>query len=127
MIDIYHAVCPSRCLHITDIGLGYIATMGQLNFLSLRWCPQIRDFGLQTLCSMKSLKVLSLAGKKHDILIHINGRFITHKYYTLHISKPTCNKILPLTLFIPLRLSSTQHKWSFLSSPNAATDRTRVN
>ena len=53
-----------RCVHVTDIGLGYAATMGRLTHLSLRWCPQIRDFGIQTLCSMKSLKSLSLSGKK---------------------------------------------------------------
>lgn len=52
-----------RCVHITDIGLGYAATMAKLSVLSLRWCPQVRDFGIQTLCSMKSLTSLALAGK----------------------------------------------------------------
>ncbi|CAG2112672.1 unnamed protein product [Medioppia subpectinata] len=42
--------------------MGYVATMTRLCHLSLRWCPQVRDFGLQTLCSMRSLKSLSIAG-----------------------------------------------------------------
>ena len=52
-----------RCVHITDIGIGYISTMLALNTLYLRWCTQIRDFGLQHICGMRSMKVLSLAGK----------------------------------------------------------------
>ena len=59
-----------RCLHVTDIGLGYVATMTNLKTLSLRWCPQIRDFGLQTICSMRSLKNLSVAGQFNYNLIH---------------------------------------------------------
>jgi F-box/leucine-rich repeat protein 16 len=51
-----------RCIHITDIGVGYISTMISLNGLFMRWCSQIRDFGLQHLCSMRNLQVLSLAG-----------------------------------------------------------------
>lgn len=52
----------SRCVHITDIGVGYISTMLSLTALFLRWCSQVRDFGLQHLCSMRNLQVLSLAG-----------------------------------------------------------------
>lgn len=52
-----------RCVHITDIGVGYISTMLSLSALFLRWCSQVRDFGLQHLCSMRNLQVLSLAGK----------------------------------------------------------------
>lgn len=52
----------SRCVHITDIGVGYISTMLSLTALFMRWCTQIRDFGLQHLCSMRNLQVLSLAG-----------------------------------------------------------------
>lgn len=51
-----------RCVHITDIGVGYISTMLSLSALFLRWCSQVRDFGLQHLCSMRNLQVLSLAG-----------------------------------------------------------------
>lgn len=52
-----------RCVHITDIGVGYISTMLSLTALFLRWCSQVRDFGLQHLCSMRNLQILSLAGK----------------------------------------------------------------
>ena len=52
-----------RCVHITDIGVGYISTMVSLSALFLRWCSQLRDFGLQHLCVMRSLQVLSVAGK----------------------------------------------------------------
>lgn len=55
--------CRNRCVHVTDIGLGYAATMSRLSSLSIRWCPQIRDFGIQTLCSMKSLKSIALSGQ----------------------------------------------------------------
>lgn len=51
-----------RCVHITDIGIGYISTMLSLSSLYLRWCSQIRDFGLQHLCGMRNLQILSLAG-----------------------------------------------------------------
>ncbi|KAK0089564.1 hypothetical protein PV325_006693 [Microctonus aethiopoides] len=50
------------CVHVTDIGVGYISTMGSLSALFLRWCSQLRDFGLQHLCGMRSLQVLSVAG-----------------------------------------------------------------
>ena len=53
-----------RCVHITDIGIGYISTMVNLHTLYLRWCGQIRDFGLSHLCGMRGLQVLSLAGKR---------------------------------------------------------------
>ena len=52
-----------RCCHVTDIGIGYISTMLALNTLYLRWCSQIRDFGLQHICGMRSMQILSLAGK----------------------------------------------------------------
>ena len=54
-------VC-GRCVHITDIGVGYISTMQSLVALYLRWCSQVRDFGVQHLCGMRSLQLLSLAG-----------------------------------------------------------------
>lgn len=37
--------------------------MLSLTALFLRWCSQVRDFGLQHLCSMRNLQILSLAGK----------------------------------------------------------------
>lgn len=52
-----------RCSHVTDIGVGYLSTMTSLLKLFLRWCTQIRDFGLQHMYSMRNLRVLSLAGK----------------------------------------------------------------
>jgi F-box/leucine-rich repeat protein 16 len=76
-----------RCVHVTDIGLGYAATMGKLTTLSLRWCPQIRDFGVQTLCSMKYLKSLSLAGKAFDPPSHPDT------------SHPLRHCVLPMTDF----------------------------
>jgi len=48
---------------MTDIGIGYISTMLALHTLYLRWCTQIRDFGLQHICGMRSMQVLSLAGE----------------------------------------------------------------
>ena len=53
-------------MHITDIGIGYISTMLALHTLYLRWCTQIRDFGLQHICGMRSMQILSLAGKFYD-------------------------------------------------------------
>lgn len=61
-----------RCVHITDIGIGYISTMLSLSSLYLRWCSQIRDFGLQHLCGMRNLQILSLAGK-HKLLSHVEN------------------------------------------------------
>lgn len=48
---------------MTDIGIGYISTMLAIHTLFLRWCTQIRDFGLQHICGMRSMQVLSLAGE----------------------------------------------------------------
>lgn len=61
--NFFRSLPSSRCVHITDIGVGYISTMLSLSALFLRWCSQVRDFGLQHLCSMRNLQVLSLAGK----------------------------------------------------------------
>ena len=36
--------------------------MTSLETLSLRWCPQLHDVAIQTICNMKNLKYLSLAG-----------------------------------------------------------------
>ncbi|KAI1301908.1 F-box/LRR-repeat protein 16 [Halotydeus destructor] len=62
MSDTLEELVLDRCVHLSDIGLGYLATMTKLSTLSLRYCPQVRDFGLQTLCSIKSLRSLSVAG-----------------------------------------------------------------
>lgn len=59
---VYMIFSACRCVHITDIGIGYISTMLSLSALYLRWCSQIRDFGLQHLCGMRNLQILSLAG-----------------------------------------------------------------
>lgn len=36
--------------------------MAHLENLSVRWCPQVRDFGLQALISLRTLRTLSIAG-----------------------------------------------------------------
>lgn len=53
----------SRCVHITNNGVGYLATMLSLTALFLRWCSHVQDVGLQQLCLMRNLQILSLAGK----------------------------------------------------------------
>lgn len=54
---------PLRNVHITDIGLGYLATMSKLTLLHIRWCPQITDVGLESILGqVKTLRYLSLAG-----------------------------------------------------------------
>lgn len=55
-------ICNCRCSHVTDIGVGYLSTMTSLLRLFLRWCTQVRDFGLQHMYSMRNLRALSLAG-----------------------------------------------------------------
>ena len=54
--------CLLRCVHISDIGVGYISTMLALSSLFLRWCALIRDFGLQHICGMRNIRILSVAG-----------------------------------------------------------------
>ena len=49
-------------MNITDIGLGYLATMTNLTLLYIRWCPGITDIGLESILTIKSLRHLSLAG-----------------------------------------------------------------
>lgn len=51
-----------RNIHITDTGLGYLATMSKLTLLHIRWCPRISDIGLESILAAKSLRYLSIAG-----------------------------------------------------------------
>lgn len=51
-----------RNVHITDIGLGYLATMSKLTLLHIRWCPRISDIGLESVLAVNTLKYLSIAG-----------------------------------------------------------------
>ena len=77
----------SRCVHISDIGVGYISTMLALSSLFLRWCSQIRDFGLQHICGMRNLHILSVAGTYHH-----NIAFL-FKYFNMCFKKksdPIC-------------------------------------
>lgn len=57
------------CVHITDIGVGYVSTMLSLTSLFLRWCTQLRDYSLQHLNTMRNLQILSLAGKLSRLFI----------------------------------------------------------
>lgn len=56
--------------------------MLSLTALFLRWCSQVRDFGLQHLCSMRNLQILSLAGNKHIHHIHLQHK--CHCYCELY-------------------------------------------
>lgn len=51
-----------RNVHITDLGLGYLATMANLTLLYVRWCPQLTDKSIKSISNMRSLTSLSLAG-----------------------------------------------------------------
>ncbi|KAI5718112.1 hypothetical protein M8J77_016448 [Diaphorina citri] len=42
--------------------------MVNLTKLFLRWCAQVRDFGIQHLCNMRNLQVLSVADPKSTAL-----------------------------------------------------------
>ena len=57
-----------RCTLITDLGVGYLATMSTLRKLSLRWCS-IRDASIHHIVGMRKLQYLSLAGMQLIILI----------------------------------------------------------
>ncbi|GIY79026.1 uncharacterized protein CDAR_565931 [Caerostris darwini] len=52
-----------RCVHVTDLGVGYVSTITTIRVLYLRWCTQLRDFGLTHVCNMRNLEILSLAGE----------------------------------------------------------------
>lgn len=73
------------CSNISDIGVGYISTMLSLTALFLRWCSQVRDFGLQHLCSMRNLQILSLAGKYFQVASD-HFMFIAVVYACLDVS-----------------------------------------
>lgn len=89
----FHLCVCSSCGNVTDIGVGYVSTMLSLTSLFLRWCTQLRDFGLQHLCSMRNLQILSLAGN----VLHYNRIIIRFHllFYcilcsnTIHLSSPT--------------------------------------
>lgn len=56
--------------------------MLSLTALFLRWCSQVRDFGLQHLCSMRNLQILSLAGNNEALLILKIGARSTARAHT---------------------------------------------
>ena len=74
-----------RCVHVTDIGIGYISTMLELKTLSVRWCTQIRDFGLQHICGMRSMQILSLAGTNSIKLLQ-DDAYINFSYFSCRMS-----------------------------------------
>lgn len=78
--------------------------MRHLTALYLRWCSQVRDFGLQHLCGMANLQVLSLAGK-----------WSTRN--TVTINSQVCNNF---------RLSIADFERSFKSDPTTAFAGTRT-
>lgn len=59
--------------------------MVSLSALFLRWCSQLRDFGLQHLCVMRSLQVLSVAGKITLIITLCHLSYVI-KYYKLYMT-----------------------------------------
>nr|XP_046912524.1 F-box/LRR-repeat protein 15-like isoform X1 [Dermatophagoides farinae] len=88
LADTLQTLVLDRCLHVTDIGLGYLATMANLTHLSVRWCPQIRDFGLQALTSLRSLRTLSIAGCSHVTITGMS--FITRMRQLEEIELTNC-------------------------------------
>lgn len=73
--------------------------MLSLTTLFLRWCSQVRDFGLQHLCSMRNLQILSLAG------LYLENGYHYHSYNEIK----TINMPLFFILFVtgcPLLTSS---------------------
>nr|XP_027195443.1 F-box/LRR-repeat protein 16-like [Dermatophagoides pteronyssinus] len=88
LADTLQTLVLDRCLHVTDIGLGYLATMANLQHLSVRWCPQIRDFGLQALTSLRSLRTLSIAGCSHVTITGMS--FITRMRQLEEIELTNC-------------------------------------
>lgn len=113
-----------RCLHITDIGLGYIATMAHLENLSVRWCPQVRDFGLQALISLRTLRTLSVAGKW--TMLNFNSlQFTRYLFHTFHCYAIIITIIIPY-LFFSHRLFTRYHHRTVFSRANATIGRTRA-
>lgn len=84
-----HATFPFRCVHITDIGIGYISTMLALHTLYLRWCTQIRDFGLQHICGMRSMQILSLAGTCQTV----QNSYYQDSHSCFHVKKEFMNSL----------------------------------
>ena len=88
-----------------------------LNTLFLRWCTQIRDFGLQHICGMRSMQILSLAGNYWLIIydsIHCKDRLRWQRVtnYT---------NILHLTYY---RLSTADVQWFIKLDTITASSRT---
>ena len=104
-----------RCVHITDIGIGYISTMLALNTLFLRWCTQIRDFGLQHICGMRSMQILSLAGNCWLIKLWFDGLYKKCQRVTNYTN------ILHLTYY---RLSTADVQWFIKLDTITASSRT---
>ena len=98
-----------RCVHITDIGIGYISTMVNLHTLYLRWCGQIRDFGLSHLCGMRGLQVLSLAGKKLALLINSTSIYYKNCFHSSgcpQCSSSALSNLIQLRNLVELELTN---------------------
>ncbi|CAL1285337.1 unnamed protein product, partial [Larinioides sclopetarius] len=61
-LNVLEELALDRCVHVTDLGVGYVSTITTIRVLYLRWCTQLRDFGLTHVCNMRNLEILSLAG-----------------------------------------------------------------
>ena len=107
----------NRCVHITDIGIGYISTMLALNTLFLRWCTQIRDFGLQHICGMRSMQILSLAGNYRVDQLWFDGLYAYIRWPRV----TNYTNILHLTYY---RLSTADVQWFIKLNTITASSRT---
>lgn len=83
-----------RCMHVTDTGVGYISTMASLSALFLRWCILLRDFGLKRLCGMKSLQVLSVAGKINQRPVLYDALHCKSKFRSLTPTNKVCRRLI---------------------------------
>lgn len=71
-----------RCIHVSDVGVGYLSTLSSLRTLSIRWCTHVHDAGMQHVCSMRQLRVLRLSG-----CTHISAEALSNLTQLRHLSE----------------------------------------
>lgn len=74
--------------------------MVNLHTLYLRWCGQIRDFGLSHLCGMRGLQVLSLAGKSLRLCVTDNNQMIVLRSFPRDLLQSTIFPLRMSTVFV---------------------------
>ncbi|CAH8657975.1 unnamed protein product [Schistosoma rodhaini] len=76
-----------RCTELTDLGISHLATMSNLQHLSVRWCINLSDGSIPHLLSTTGLNYLCLSGKLNIHICLAMIWFLSNMHFQNHESK----------------------------------------